>query len=120
MCSERLIVMEYVSGSKINNKEEIEKDGINPKLVADNLINIFTDMIYKYRFIHCEAHPGNILVRKKKNALGHEIILLDHGLYRTVTEKTIEHFSGLWVSLVLQDRGQAKKHATYLNINDHF
>ncbi len=38
--------------------------GISPVLCANNLINIFTQMIFKYGFIHCDAHPGNILVRK--------------------------------------------------------
>jgi aarF domain-containing kinase len=58
--------------------------GIDPILTAKNLISIFTTMIFKHGFIHCDAHPGNILVRKKDNNLGHEIVLLDHGLYRTV------------------------------------
>lgn len=58
--------------------------GINPIKVANNLIDIFTTMIFTHCFIHCDAHPGNILVRVKKNRLGHDIVLLDHGLYRTV------------------------------------
>ncbi len=56
--------------------------GLDTKVVARNLINIFSTMIFKYGFVHCDAHPGNILVRKAKNKLGHQIILLDHGLYR--------------------------------------
>ena len=44
---------------------------INPILTAKNLISIFTTMIFKHGFIHCDAHPGNILVRKKENNLGH-------------------------------------------------
>lgn len=45
--------------------------GINPHKVAHNLIDIFTTMIFKHGFIHCDAHPGNILVRKKNNDVGH-------------------------------------------------
>jgi aarF domain-containing kinase len=61
-------------------------DGIDPKKVAQNLVSIFTDMIFKHRFIHCDAHPGNLLVRKKEDSpLGHQIVLLDHGLYRSVS-----------------------------------
>ena len=77
-------------------------------------------MIYKHRFIHCDAHPGNLLVREKDNNLGHQIILLDHGLYRTVSEPTIKEFSGLWVSLILQDKKGVQEHATKLNIHEHF
>ena len=74
-------------------------------------------MIYKHRFIHCDAHPGNLLVRAKDNALGHQIILLDHGLYRTVSESTIKEFSGLWVGLILQDKRRVQEHAKKLNIH---
>jgi predicted unusual protein kinase regulating ubiquinone biosynthesis (AarF/ABC1/UbiB family) len=34
--------MEFVRGSKINNRQEIEQAGIDPKKVAYNLVNIFT------------------------------------------------------------------------------
>jgi aarF domain-containing kinase len=44
---------------------------------------MYADMIYKYGYVHCDPHAGNILVNKDKNG-SDEIILLDHGLY-TVT-----------------------------------
>lgn len=121
LSSQRLIVMEFVRGSKINNRQEIEQAGIDPKKVAYNLVNIFTEMIYQHRFIHCDAHPGNILVKPCPSApLGHQIILLDHGLYRSVSEETVKNFSGLWVNLVLQDRGKVHEYAEKLNIHEHY
>lgn len=78
-------------------------------------------MIYQHRFIHCDAHPGNILVRPCPSApLGHQIILLDHGLYRSVSQETVGNFSGLWVSLVLQDKGKVHEYAERLNIHEHY
>jgi aarF domain-containing kinase len=74
--------------------------GIDPVKCAKNLIEIFTQMIFKHGFIHCDAHPGNILVRKASNSMGHEIVLLDHGLYRTVDKEFVKNFSGLWLSLL--------------------
>jgi len=61
-------------------------------------------MIFNHGFIHCDAHPGNILVRKQNNKLGHDIVLLDHGLYRSIKPETIRNFSGLWISLFIQDK----------------
>lgn len=60
------------------------RQGINPTDVGRNLLSIFTKMIFTDGFIHCDAHPGNIFIRPKKNAVKHEIVLLDHGLYRTL------------------------------------
>ena len=57
-------------------------------------------MIFVHGFVHCDPHPGNILVRWKKNNSSSslfelifgkqkqlEIILLDHGLYRRLSEE---------------------------------
>jgi aarF domain-containing kinase len=61
--------------------------GLDSRLVAKDLINIFADMIFKYGFVHCDAHPGNIFVRtNKKNRNMHQIVLLDHGLYRSLSQ----------------------------------
>lgn len=39
--------------------------GFDTKKVGISLIKIFADMIFKHGFVHCDAHPGNILVRRK-------------------------------------------------------
>ena len=83
LSSHRLITMEFIRGEKINNKTGIESLGLNPKEVATILVQTFGDMIFKYRHIHCDAHPGNIFVRKRPDG-GPQLVLLDHGLYRQV------------------------------------
>lgn len=85
--------------------------GIDPVKCAKNLITIFTTMIFKFGFIHCDAHPGNIFVRNAKNDQGHEIVLLDHGLYRTVDKEFVKNFSGLWLSLLESSASKVKKYS---------
>lgn len=82
----------------------MEKRGINPKLVGKNLIDIFTTMVFQHGFVHCDAHPGNFLIRPKNNSVGHDIVLLDHGLYRSMSPQTIHNFSGLFINLMLQNQ----------------
>lgn len=46
-------------------------------------------MIFKHGFVHCDAHPGNIMIRKKpkrnpNQPNDYQIVLLDHGLYRVL------------------------------------
>jgi len=77
--------MEYVEGTKIDDIDGLNKLGVNLTDVAKTLTSIFSLMIFRFGFVHCDAHPGNIFVRKNKKAPnGFEIILLDHGLYRKV------------------------------------
>jgi aarF domain-containing kinase len=111
LCSDRLIVMEFVEGIKVSQKEEMLRQGIDPKLVGKNLVTIFTTMIFKHGFVHCDAHPGNFLIRPKANSQGHEIVLLDHGLYRSLRPQTIRNFSGLFLSLLLQEQQKVNEYA---------
>lgn len=39
-------------------------------------------MIFVHGFVHCDPHPGNVLVRKCPRSQKTEIVLLDHGLYQ--------------------------------------
>lgn len=39
-------------------------------------------MIFVNGFVHCDPHPGNVLVRKGPDTGKVEIVLLDHGLYQ--------------------------------------
>lgn len=82
------------------------------------MVGIFTDMIFKHGFVHCDAHPGNILIRKhprgKNPKDDYQIVLLDHGLYRSLTPEFIDNFSNLWVSLVKFDSKNSLKYAEKL------
>ena len=37
-------------------------------------------MIFVQGYVHCDPHPGNVLVNKTDE--GTQIVLLDHGLYQ--------------------------------------
>ena len=49
--------------------------------ISLKLGRMYSEMIFLRGFIHCDPHPGNVLVRKRPKG-GAEIIMLDHGLYR--------------------------------------
>lgn len=57
--TQRVLIMEFIDGVKIN---EINKLA-NPKECAHILIDLFSEMIFKHGHVHCDAHPGNILIR---------------------------------------------------------
>ena len=112
--------MDFIEGEKITEKEKIKEMGFDPKLVGKALVDIFSDMIFKHGFVHCDAHPGNILVRKNpRSPKDFQIVLLDHGLYRSFSQEFITDFSNLWLSLIKQDSKGLKKSAEKLNVSDH-
>ncbi len=57
---------------------------LSPYFSSDsrNLGKIYSEMIFVNGFVHCDPHPGNVLVRKCPQSNKTEIVLLDHGLYQ--------------------------------------
>lgn len=45
---------------------------------------LYSEMIFVHGYVHCDPHPGNVLVRRNQITNEEEIVLLDHGLYSVI------------------------------------
>lgn len=79
LSSTRVLTMEYVSGGKVTDKEYMERHKIDVRQVSERLGLLYSEMIFVQGYVHCDPHPGNILISKVDG--NPQIILLDHGLY---------------------------------------
>jgi len=68
--SGKILTMAFEEGVRIDNLEEIHRMKINPKAAASTVMKLFSEMMFIYGFVHCDPHPGNILVRKANNSQG--------------------------------------------------
>ena len=75
LSTKRLLVMEYIEGIKINDREALERAGISPHDVARLLNYLYADQMLHLGILHADPHPGNLLVQP-----GPRLALLDHGL----------------------------------------
>ena len=115
--------MEYIDEAyKVNDRVGIEQGlGVEGKQVANILNRLFSSMIFKYGWVHCDPHPGNILVRKPPGGRrGVQLVLLDHGIYQKLTNEERETFCELWTSLVSLDNRRVKELAYELDINEYY
>eukprot|EP00405_Crypthecodinium_cohnii_P039648 CAMPEP_0206543086 /NCGR_PEP_ID=MMETSP0325_2-20121206/10600_1 /ASSEMBLY_ACC=CAM_ASM_000347 /TAXON_ID=2866 /ORGANISM="Crypthecodinium cohnii, Strain Seligo" /LENGTH=405 /DNA_ID=CAMNT_0054041351 /DNA_START=57 /DNA_END=1274 /DNA_ORIENTATION=+ len=72
--------------------------------LADTLVSTFGAMVFDFGFVHCDPHPGNLLVQLPDKEQPHaRFVLLDHGLYRTLSEPVRLANCGFWKSMALQD-----------------
>lgn len=60
-------------------------------------------MIFVDGYIHCDPHPGNIIIHKDPKTSNVDIILLDHGLYKTLENEFKVDYSKLWLALLKPD-----------------
>ena len=82
--TDRILTMEYIDGIHINDVTNLQKANMDLVGISNKISQMYADMIFKYGYVHCDPHPGNVLVRKNSNNT-EEIVLLDHGLYTVCT-----------------------------------
>jgi len=117
--SKRVIIMEFINGVKIDDLESIEdRFGKGAPKEACNILNkVFSDMIFKFGFVHCDAHPGNIFVRENPDvAKRPQVVLLDHGFYCKLPEEFRQDFCNMWYSLNTMDYENVKNLAHKMGI----
>jgi len=94
----RLLVMEYVDGIKITDREALEQADISPHEVARLLNDLYSDQMLHLGILHADPHPGNLLVQ-----LGPRLVLLDHGLTVSLAPSLVNSLHALVQALTRCD-----------------
>ena len=79
--TERVLVMERISGIKITEKEAIVAAGLDPADVVQDLMHIYVRMILAAGFFQADPHPGNLFVTPEG-----QVIVIDFGLSKELPD----------------------------------
>lgn len=106
--TDRLMTMEFIQGAcKMTDRRKIEEDmGLNIARVASDVCNVFAAMIFQYGFVQADGHAGNVLIRPHPHAKrkgDHQVVLIDHGLYVTLSDKFRKEYAELWRAIFTVD-----------------
>ncbi len=77
--SPRVLTMEYLPGTKINDIEQLDERGIDRTELATTLQRVYLQMIIVDGVFHADPHPGNLSVKDDGT-----IIFYDFGMSSTV------------------------------------
>ncbi|GFP82388.1 uncharacterized aarf domain-containing protein kinase 1 [Phtheirospermum japonicum] len=100
--SRQILTMQFCKGQKVDDLEFFNRMGINPLKVAKALIDVFAEMIFVHGFLHGDPHPGNILV-SPEGPNGFSLVILDHGIYKQLSEDFRKNYCHLWEALIALD-----------------
>ncbi len=68
-----------------------------------------------------DPHEANLLVRPHpKNPKRPQIVLLDHGLYRTLEESFRKDYTRLWQAMILADDRRIEEYSRRLNVGEFY
>ena len=89
-----VLVMEFMDGIKITDREALASAGIDTSDVARVLMESYAQQILRNRFFHADPHPGNLLVRP-----GPQIVFLDFGQAKELSVEFSRQF-GILINAV--------------------
>ncbi|KAK2056671.1 ABC1 family protein [Colletotrichum caudatum] len=123
---ERILVMQRVSGHRLDDLEYLDANGIDRDEVSACLARIFNEMIFGHDApLHCDPHGGNLAIRKNESRRGlrgghnFDIILYDHGLYRDIPRDLQRSYAKMWLAVIDGDMRRMRKYAKEVaNISD--
>ena len=52
------------TGVHIDDVDAVLAQGVDPQFVSECVGKMYADMIFKFGYVHCDPHPGNVLVQK--------------------------------------------------------
>lgn len=111
--TDKVMVIEFSQGCKINDVRQIREWGLDPKKIAENGINIYLTQIFEYGYFHADPHPGNVFVRRDG-----VICLIDFGMVGRLMSRDKYSFAGVFISLAMQDSKRMAANLKKLAISD--
>ena len=95
----QFIVMEYIDGFSIDDKENLQENGYDLNEVGSKLIDNFIKQVMVDGFFHADPHPGNLRVRDGK------IVWIDMGMMGRLSEHDREEIGRAIEGIALNDIG---------------
>ena len=134
LSTHKVLVAEWIDGVRLSDRKGIERlmgeDASLPSsapapLSADRfprlkggtewvmrtMIDLFSAQIFDWGWVHCDPHPGNIIIRPHPHpsrAGQAQFVLLDHGLYVRATPDFQNQYAHLWKALLTADFSAVK------------
>lgn len=92
---ERVCVQEYIDGIPGRKLQDVDKAGLNRKILARRGSRAVLKMIVEDGFFHADPHPGNVFYLP-----GNRIAFIDFGMVGRLTEARREQMISLLLGLV--------------------
>eukprot|EP00051_Salpingoeca_urceolata_P015011 m.192127 g.192127 ORF g.192127 m.192127 type:complete len:631 (+) comp18260_c0_seq4:102-1994(+) len=121
LTTHRVLCLGFEKGITVTQANEIENMELNPSDVARLISQVFAEQIFVHGFVHCDPHPGNILIRPHpRNPRKPQIVVLDHGLYRELDDDFRVNYCRLWRALINADVKEIERYCAKLNAGDMY
>ena len=117
--STRVLVSEWVADTvKINDQKGLQEHNFDAYAIMKVATRVFAHQIFVTGNVHCDPHPGNLLVRKHPTKPGMQLVLLDHGLYVHLSDEFRTQYCKFWTAIIRQDMDVIKEISQSWGVQD--
>ena len=97
-CRRQVMVMERIYGIPISDVEELKRQGVDLKKLAERGVEIFFTQVFSHSFFHADMHPGNIFVSPEGR-----YIAVDFGIMGTLSPVDQRYLAENFVAFFKRD-----------------
>jgi predicted unusual protein kinase regulating ubiquinone biosynthesis (AarF/ABC1/UbiB family) len=98
LSSERVLVMEYLTGRKITDEDAFDHVDVDAQENATRITNVYLEMGLVDGTFHADPHPGNLAVTDAG-----QLLIYDFGMSERLPEALQDDIVGLYRALVRRD-----------------
>lgn len=98
LCTEHIVAMEFVEGTKITRDGAFDAVGIEPTEMATLIARTYLKMGLVDGVFHADPHPGNLAVTGDGR-----LVIYDYGMSQRLTQQEQEDITRLYRTLVRRD-----------------
>ena len=108
LSTDRLLVQDFVEGETLARalREGGLLDGAPAhvkRALAATVTDFFAQQLFVDGFVHCDPHPGNIMLRRRPGGGGFDMFFIDWGMVRRLSPRFRRAHCDLWAALLSRD-----------------
>lgn len=107
--STKILISEWMDAELIGKYQDLQNYGFNLTTIMSQITKIYARQVFTWGVVHCDLHPGNLMVRhctvpndhwftrlfiKEKKV--QQLVILDHGLYEHFDPTFQRQYSEFW------------------------
>ena len=113
-CTSKVLTMEFIEGTKLNDVYASTGDEFDKKLLAKNVLDSYLQQLFIDGFFHGDPHPGNIMILEDN-----VVCYLDEGMMGFFDEEFKRNLSEVMLLFVDQDVDGLINQLMYMDILDY-
>ena len=113
-CTSKVLTMEFIEGTKLNDVYASTGDEFDKKLLAKNVLDSYLQQLFIDGFFHGDPHPGNIMILEDN-----VVCYLDLGMMGFFDEEFKRNLSEVMLLFADQDVDGLINQLMYMDILDY-